>query len=793
MKVNDDMRIVQVATGENHVLALRANSTVIAWGGNDCGQCDVPDGLRDVVQVAAGYRHSLAVTNDGRVVAWGANDHEQCDIPDGLKNVKQIVAGTYHSLVLTNDGQVVAWGANDHGQCNVPDGLKDVAQILLGTNYSLVLTNDGRVVAWGANDHGQCDGPGDEIDAIPTDAIPSMVSLLDLMNVDRIERYNVLNRWHTSTPWNSLAVPIGLGAGRLPITLDVQRDGPHGLGAGTTGSGKSEFLLTYIAMIAANYSPNEVVFLLLDLKGDGMTGRVAQLPHVAGVLSNLSASLTNRILVSINAELNKRQRVFKQYGVNNINDYLAKRKQDASLPVLPIILIIADEFAQLKDEYPEFIDQLVGAARIGRSLGVRLLLSTQNPSGVVTKQISTNTSYRFCFKVASRDDSIDLIGNPDAAYLPGRGSGFLKIGEFPPFRFQSGYSGLLYERGDSGDISEHDMGASEYLCDETQLEYLIKLIKRIADAENCSEPYQVWTPPLSETPPLLSDVAHQYGIHIAWDGKVWTHKYHSELRLLMGIYDNPSSQEQGAWYLSLSNNHAGIVVPTQAGRTLFIRTFVGAIATQYAPSEVQCVFLDFGSRGLLQTYEQLPHTIAVTSAQHPKFITRIQDWLITEMSQRAVMLGGLTFAEYQQSQATWLPHIVIVIDNIVELHERTTLQQLNEVIEHVAQNGSSLGIHLVVLLNSVTEAGAKISKHLGVSVGIGVSHDMTYELTNKRNMFIDNSVLGRGVSSGINCEVQLATIEHGDDLAQKRAFAQMIVHMKQNDAYTTQHQMRETQ
>ncbi len=633
-------------------------------------------------------------------------------------------------------------------------------------------------------------------------SIPTRVSLLELMNVETIDQFGVAERWRKGAPWDTLAVPIGLGAGRLPITLDVQRHGPHGLGAGTTGSGKSELLLTYIAMLAANYSPKEVVFLLLDFKGEGMAGRVAQLPHLAGVLSNLSASQTSRILVSLNAELNKRQRIFKQHQINDINDYLSKRKHDASLPVMPIMLIIADEFAQLKDEQPEFIDQLVGVARIGRSLGIRLLLTTQNPSGVVTKQIATNTSYRFCLRVASRDDSIDLIGNPDAAYLPGRGAGFLKMGEFQPIQFQSGYTGDQYALVeheapiinliDAEGVRTQVVGPKLRMSDETQLEYLVRYIKRVAEAENLAKPYQVWAPPLPDVPPTLTHVAQQYGVPISWNGKTWTRPHQSDLRPLIGIYDDPSSQKQGELYLALSErNHAGVFVAAGESRALFIRTFVSAVATQYSPDEVQCIFLDFGVSGLLRPYEQLPHTIAVTTVNQTEMIARIQNRINDEMNKRARILGGLTFAAYQASQPKPLSRIIIVIDNMVELREMSSLRHLNELIERVAQNGAPLGIHLVIMLNRATEAGSKINQQFGVSLGIGVSSDMVYELTNRRNFEIDDEIVGRGVVSGINCEIQLATVVDGGEIAQMRAIEQLMTNMNSNQEYSIQHQIRE--
>jgi alpha-tubulin suppressor-like RCC1 family protein len=167
--MRDEMKIVQVAMGANHVLALRANGTVVVWGSNEYGQCDVPAGLGDVVQVAAGW-HSLALTRAGQVVSWGKNDESQCDVPVGLGDVIQVDAGDFYSIALTRQGQVVAWGNNKYSQCDVPVGLSEVIQVTSGSNYSLALTRQGQVVAWGDNEYSQCDVPVGLGDVIQVDA-----------------------------------------------------------------------------------------------------------------------------------------------------------------------------------------------------------------------------------------------------------------------------------------------------------------------------------------------------------------------------------------------------------------------------------------------------------------------------------------------------------------------------------------------------------------------------------------------------------------------------------------------
>lgn len=632
-------------------------------------------------------------------------------------------------------------------------------------------------------------------------SIPARVSLMDLMNVESIDQFDFAQRWERNRPWENMGVPIGLGGGRMPVLLDVQKHGPHGLGAGTTGSGKSELLLTFIAMVAAQFSPEEVVFLILDFKGEGMAGRVAQLPHLAGVLSNLSASQTNRVIVSLNAELNRRQRIFKEHAINDINDYLERRRRDHSMPALPMMLIIADEFAQLKDEQPEFIDQLVSVARIGRTLGMRMLLTTQNPSGVVTKQIYSNTSYRFCLKVASRDDSIDLIGNPEAAYLPGRGAGFLKIGESQPVQFQSGYTGDAYV------VTEIDapviniiaidgkrtqlVGPRVQVSDETQLEHLVACIQQVATQKQITQRYQVWAPALPNEPPVLANVYEQFDYHTNWNGAQWIGSP-DEVRPVVGVYDDPSNQKQGELFIPISERgHIGVYVAAGENRALFTRTFMGATVLHHSPADVQFILLDFGASGLLRAYEQLPHTIALASLSQNEIITRINTRINDELAMRARVLGGVTFAAYRQATPTPLPRILIVIDNVIELRDQNHTRTLQETIDRVAQNGAPLGVHLVVMMNTFNEAGSRIRQQIGFSLGIGVSRDMVLDISNRRGMVIDDAVLGRAIASNPACESQIAALADGGELGQLQYMQTLIQAMNANTQFTLSHQIRE--
>jgi S-DNA-T family DNA segregation ATPase FtsK/SpoIIIE len=255
--------------------------------------------------------------------------------------------------------------------------------------------------------------------------IPRYVTLLDMLGVHAVEELPLLANWERSKPDQTLAAPIGIGPGGAPIELDFHErgHGPHGLEAGMTGSGKSELLQTLIASLAVFYHPREVAFVLIDYKGGGMAGAFQELPHHLGTITNLGGNLTIRALAALRAELQRRQRLFAEAGVNRLDRYLQlQRAGKVSVP-LPHLIIIADEFAELRQNQPEFMAELISAVRIGRSLGIHLLLATQKPSGVVTDQIWANSNFRLCLRVQSPQDSKEMIKRPDAAAIPGEHRG----------------------------------------------------------------------------------------------------------------------------------------------------------------------------------------------------------------------------------------------------------------------------------------------------------------------------------------------------------------------------------
>ncbi len=250
-----------------------------------------------------------------------------------------------------------------------------------------------------------------------------------------------------------MAAPLGVKSKNEIVSLDIsdkgKAHGPHGLVAGTTGSGKSEILQTYVLSMASLYHPYDVGFVIIDFKGGGMANQFTDLPHLMGTITNIDGREINRSLMSIKAELVYRQEVFSRSGVNHINDYIKLYKSGKVEEPMPHLIMIVDEFAELKAEYPDFMKEIISAARIGRTLGVHLILATQKPSGVVDNQIWSNSKFRLCLKVQTKEDSKEVIKTPLAAEIVEPGRAYFQVGNNEIFElFQSAYSGAKVPTGE---------------------------------------------------------------------------------------------------------------------------------------------------------------------------------------------------------------------------------------------------------------------------------------------------------------------------------------------------------
>lgn len=284
-------------------------------------------------------------------------------------------------------------------------------------------------------------------------SIVSSLDFFEMYGASRPEDFRIAEQWRKNRTYHSMRALIGKKAGGADCFLDIHEKyhGPHGLVAGTTGSGKSELVQTYMLSLAINYSPDDVAFFVIDFKGGGMANLFSDLPHMVGAISNLSGNQISRAMISIKSENMRRQKIFGEFGVNNINNYTRLYKGGEAPTPIPHLLIIIDEFAELKKEEPEFMRELISVAQVGRSLGVHLILATQKPSGTVDDNIWSNSKFRLCLRVQDRQDSNDMLHKPDAAYITQAGRCYLQVGNDEIYElFQSGWSGAVYDNSNEG-------------------------------------------------------------------------------------------------------------------------------------------------------------------------------------------------------------------------------------------------------------------------------------------------------------------------------------------------------
>ena len=278
-------------------------------------------------------------------------------------------------------------------------------------------------------------------------SLPDCVTFLEGYGVKRPDELDVLENWENACAYQSLAVPIGMASSDHVFNFDISEKayGPHGLVAGTTGSGKSEMVQSWLLSMATQFSPQDVSFVLIDFKGTGLILPFRNLPHVAGTISDLDTNI-QRNLIALRSELERRKAVLDKAGVNNIVDYLKKYKKGLAAEPLSYLIVVIDEYAEFKSRFPDFTAEINSLFRTGRSLGVHIVLMTQNPAGIVSGQAEDNVHFRWCLKVQSKEASKDFIGVADAAEIHNPGRAFIKVGSDELFaQVQSFWSGAKYQ------------------------------------------------------------------------------------------------------------------------------------------------------------------------------------------------------------------------------------------------------------------------------------------------------------------------------------------------------------
>ena len=618
-------------------------------------------------------------------------------------------------------------------------------------------------------------------------AIPKKVGFLEMYGLGKIEQFNSKLRWEENTPIMNMSVPVGIGKNDEKISLDIHEKyhGPHGLIAGMTGSGKSEFIITYILSLAVNFHPYEVQFILIDYKGGGLAGAFEnqtigiKLPHLVGVITNLDKNEINRSLASIESELKRRQALFNkareisEESTIDIYKYQEMYRNGKVDEPVSHLLIIADEFAELKQQQPEFMEQLISTARIGRSLGVHLILATQKPSGVVDSQIWSNTRFRVCLRVQEKGDSTEVIKKPDAAFLTTTGRFYLQVGYDEVFVLgQSAWAGGKYlpsenikKNIDTTVNIVDNMGYPKKTVETKQeiktnadlgqeLINIVKYLSNIAVSENIKAK-PLW---LSRIPNeiFVGDLIKKYSYT----------KENFILNPVVGEYDVPEMQEQRLLTTPFTKEGNLLLYGIAgSGKENFITTMIFSSMIAYSPMEVNYYLLDFGSESL-KYFENSPYVGGVAYINDTEEIENLFKMIQREVDERKKLFADYNgeYLTYCKKSGNSLPNIVVIINNYEGFAE--SYDVYDDTLNVLTREATKYGIYFMLTVNTPNGIRFKLRQNFNQCFSLQQNNEDDYStiLGNVRKVY-PARVFGRGLIKPSNAyEFQTALVTNKDQI-----------------------------
>jgi len=595
--------------------------------------------------------------------------------------------------------------------------------------------------------------------------LPNMITFLEMEKVGKVEQLNILNRWNTNDATASLKAEIGVSEDGDLMYLDLHEKfhGPHGLIAGMTGSGKSEFIITYILSMCINYSPDDVAFILIDYKGGGLAGAFENkvtginLPHLAGTITNLDKAEMDRTLVSINSELKRRQTLFNEardnLGESTIDIYKYQRffKEGRVKEAIPHLFIICDEFAELKSQQPDFMDNLISVARIGRSLGVHLILATQKPSGVVNDQIWSNTKFRVCLKVQDEADSKEMLKRPEAASLKQTGRFYLQVGYDEYFALgQSAWCGAKYypsekivKQIDKSINCINDYGipiksiqASSSKNVEAKGEQIAAILNSIIEIAKTAnkKAKRLW---LENIPNIIvtDEVIEKYGIK--------PDPYN--VIAIIGEYDAPEKQKQGiVKYNFLEDGNTLIYGNDGSEKEMLLNTIIYSTCKYHKEEEINYYIIDYGSESL-RRFMSLPQVGGIVFSGEEEKYNNLLKLLKEELIKRKKLFveSGGNYQNYNKTADNKLPIITVIINNFDALYEVNP--NLYEDVSFLIRDSVNYGIIFIITANAVNSIHSKLTSNFTNTYAFKLKDASDYStVLGLRVKTMPRDILGRG-------------------------------------------------
>ncbi len=624
-----------------------------------------------------------------------------------------------------------------------------------------------------------------------------MYTLLDAKPVTTIQDLDIAEKWKRSMETKNqewLRAPIGLISSKDIKTLvfQAQADGVHGMGAGTTGSGKSEMLQTMIAAMAIRYDPRIVNFVLVDYKGGPTVEPFRMLPHCVDIATNLQGNAVERIFTAINAEMNRRSDILAKAGVPDLVDYRKKvlptRKADSPFPdTFPHLFVIVDEFAEMITQNPEYRAKFESITRLGRSFGVSLILATQRPTGVVSDQMRANMKFRLCLRVETPEDSKELLKKPDAAQLPQIGGrGYVQAGTDVLTEVQVAWSGAPYDGDKSPDSPyqrEKVLDALGHPADAPRsvLGWLVGALAAEAKYQNIPKQFKPWPDPLPSIMPMNSPIDASYINEIKDDTVIlspalktwvdnpdfaaklsprdkglwqnWNWEQALPLRATIGVIDDPFSSSQRLLKVDMGGEPIVVFGASGKGKTTFLKSLFFDLAAQRSPAELNIYALDFGRGGLRQV-RQLPHCGATIDASQPDRVEALFRMLRGIMNERQERLQRFASLEdynlaHRDTPEQVFPAIVVAVDNMAEFKEN--FDGLMPDLQALVRDGRQFGIYWILTANQLADVPHKLYNLISRRYAFTMSEDGAYGDIVGRGALALANVPGRGL---VNVEGQ---------------------------------------